>query len=30
VRLVLDANRMLAAEATAGADVIREPLKITA
>jgi predicted RNase H-like HicB family nuclease len=30
VGLVLDANRQLTAEATAGADVIREALKITA
>jgi predicted RNase H-like HicB family nuclease len=29
VGLVLDANRALAAEALAGADVIREPLKVT-
>jgi len=30
VGLVLDANRALATEATAGIEVIREPLKITA
>jgi predicted RNase H-like HicB family nuclease len=30
VGLVLDANRMLTAEAAGDADVIREPLKITA
>jgi predicted RNase H-like HicB family nuclease len=30
VGLVLDANRTLTAEATAGAEVIRESLKITA
>lgn len=30
VGLVLDANRTLAAEAVSGAEVIREPLKITA
>ena len=30
VGLVLDANRALATETTAGVEVIREPLKITA
>ncbi len=30
VRLVLESNRMLAREETAGLDVIREPLKLTA
>jgi predicted RNase H-like HicB family nuclease len=30
VALVLEANRALAREHTAGADVIREPLKLTA
>jgi len=30
VTLVLDANRTLARQDTAGADVIREPLKLTA